>query len=298
MKPTRQLFKRRPARLRGARPISAALVLISTLAPHTGLAADETGHGSRAQGGLAPPDARDPNAWSDGLKRNVGPYALPGTTRLRTADEQSHWSVMIERLEWQKGLQHGGHDSGSAYEGQLWWGHTYNRATVKAEGDYTHGAFDDTRTELMWTHAFGVYWDTQLGVRHDTGAVERNWLAIGIQGLAPWWFDVEGTVYVGNSGRTALRLKASYDTLITQNWALRSSIDTEFRERCDPDAGLGAGLNKVRAGLRLRYEFTRRFAPYAGIEWNRMFGGTAERRREDGENTSDTRFVMGLMVSF
>ncbi len=152
---------------------------------------------------------------------------------------------------------------------------------------------------MLWGHAIAAYWDTQLGVRYDSGeGPNRSWLAFGVQGLAPYSFEVEATAYLGDSGRSALRLDASYELLITQKLILQPRIEANIYGKRDPDRRLGSGLSDVSAALRLRYEFRRELAPYIGIEWVRKYGETGDLTRAAGEDANDTRFVAGLRFWF
>lgn len=247
------------------------------------------------QGGSAPPDARDPHAYSGGYGLGVGKYALGGTRQLQLADEQNFGSVLVDKLE-----RVNAKDGNSiGYDMQAWFGRDYDRLVLKAEGDVAKGKLHDARTELLWGHAIASYWDTQLGLRHDSGSgPSRTWLAFGVQGLAPYWFEVDATAYVGNGGRSALRLKAEYDVLLTQKLILQPGTEWSFYGKADPEKGIGRGLTDASVGLRLRYEFSRQFAPYIGVEWNRKFGSTATMTRTAGERTSDTRWVAGVRMWF
>lgn len=177
-------------------------------------------HGSmNMQGGSAPPDARDPDAYSNGYRLGAGPYALGDTRHLMMADEHRFASVLVERLEW----AHGNGTNATAYDAQAWFGTSYDKLVIKAEGDIHKGRVEEARTELLWGHAIAPFWDTQLGLRNDagTGRPGRNWAAFGVQGLAPYWFHLEATAYVGDSGRTALRLSSEYELLLTQRLILQ-----------------------------------------------------------------------------
>lgn len=259
-------------------------------------AAPAMDHGNmQMQGGSAPADARDPHAYSGGYGLGVGQYALGGPRQLRLADEHNFGSVLVDKLERVDGKD--GFSTG--YDLQAWFGRDYDRLVLKAEGDVAKGKLEDARTELLWGHAIAAYWDTQLGLRHDSGhGPNRTWLAFGVQGLAPYWFEVDATAYVGNGGRTALRLEAEYDVLLTQKLILQPSTEWSFYGKADPEKGIGSGLTEASAGVRLRYEFSRQFAPYLGVEWNRKFGSTATMTRTAGERTSDTRWVAGVRMWF
>lgn len=240
------------------------------------------------QGGSAPPDARDPHAYADGY--DFGPIPRP-----RMGDEENFGSLLVDRLERVRTSD----NSFTAYDLQAWYGQTYDRVVLKAEGDYDGGEFQDSRTELLWGHAVATYWDAQLGVRYDGGVdPSRTWLAFGVQGLAPYWFELESTGYVGEQGRTALRFAAEYELLLTQKLILQPRLEANFYGKPDAARALGAGLSDLVAGVRLRYEIRREFAPYVGIERASKFGTTADYARAAGEDTQDTRFVAGVRVWF
>lgn len=256
------------------------------------------GHGDmQMQGGSAPADARDPDVYSGGYTRNAGKYALAPEQRLRMSDEHNFASVSIDKLEYVRAR---GGDEWTAYEGQAWFGSTYNRAVLKVEGEVAQGKLQESQTELLWGHAVSTFWDTQLGVRfdHGQGAPNREWLALGVQGLAPYWFEVDATAYVGPSGRTALSFSAEYDILLTQKLYLQPSLEVDFYGKNDKAREIGKGLSNATAGLRLKYEVTRQLAPYIGVEWSNKFGKTADYAQEDGNAAHETRFVAGFSFRF
>jgi copper resistance protein B len=144
-----------------------------------------------------------------------------------------------------------------------------------------------------------AYWNTQLGLRHDSGiGPARNWLAFGVEGLAPYWFDLEATAYVGAENRTALRLAASHDILLTQKLILKPQIEVNFYGKNDAERNIGSGLSEITSGLRLRYEIRRQLAPYIGLEWNNKFGNSADYARLAGEKSNENRLVAGVQFWF
>lgn len=126
----------------------------------------------------------------------------------------------------------------------------------------------------------------------------QTWAAVGIQGLAPYWFEVEATAYVGAAGRTHLRLETEYELLVTNRLVLQPILELEAYGKADPERGIGAGLSSTDAGLRLRYEFRREFAPYVGVTWNRTYFGTAEFAEAEGEKTGGAKLTLGMRVWF
>lgn len=247
------------------------------------------------QGGSAPPDARDPHNYSGGFTLQSGPYALDASQRLRLADEKSFGSVLFDKLEAVRS-----HGSNSvAYDLYARFGRDYDKLVIKAEGEVASGKLQDARTEALWSHAVATFWDAQLGVRQDSGiGPDRTWLAFGMQGLAPYWFEVDATAYVGNGGRTALRLGAEYELLVTQRLIVQPRIEANLYGKSDAARDIGKGISDLTTGLRVRYEFSRQFAPYVGVEWANRFGESADLARAAGELTRSTRYVAGMRFWF
>ncbi len=245
------------------------------------------GHGSM-QGGSPPPDARDPHAYSGGY--DFGPIPPP-----HMGDTHPIHGLLVDRLE----RAHARDNSTTEYDLQAWYGRTYDRAVLKAEGEIDGGKSREARTELLWGHAVATYWDAQLGARYDSGTgPDRKWLAFGVQGLAPYWFELEATAYIGEQGRTALRFAAEYELLLTQRLILQPRVEANAYGKRDAERALGSGLSNLVAGVRLRYEIRRELAPYVGIERTGKFGVTADYARDAGEDTHDTRLVAGLRFWF
>lgn len=187
-------------------------------------------------------------------------------------------------------------DYATAWEAQGWYGGDVNRLWLRTEGERGSEGTHDARVELLWSHAFSTFWDVQSGVRHDFGqGPSRDWLAVGVQGLAPYWFETQATFYVGQGGRTALRLEASYDLRFTQRLILAPEVEANFYGKDDPMRGVRSGLSDMEAGLRLRYEFSRRFAPYVGVNWSRQFAGVLARH---GAPANETTWVAGVRMWF
>jgi len=240
------------------------------------------------QGGAPPPGARDPDVYSDGLTLGH----MPG---MDMADDTIHSQVLIDRIEMFRSS--GNH--GQALDAQAWIGGDVDKLWLKIDGEREEGKLGATRTEALWNHAIATYWGLQTGVRHDFGdGPGRTWAALGVQGLAPYWFEVQATAYVGQGGRTALRFEPEYDLLLTQRLILQPNMKVNLYGKNDPERGIGSGLSDMEAGLRLRYEFSRKFAPYVGVVYNRKFGDTASFARAAGKPARETRLVGGVRVWF
>jgi copper resistance protein B len=194
----------------------------------------------------------------------------------------------------------GGGQNAFRWDGQAWIGTDNDKLWLKSEGFvFGNGRVDDGRHEFLYDRAISTYADLQAGIRTDwDSGTGRNWAALGVQGLAPLFFDYEATGYLSDGGHAALRLAASYDLLLTQRLILQPAFEMNFYSKADPGRKVGAGLSDIDAGIRLRYELSRKFAPYVGVAYVGRFGQTANFARKDGEGTAAVQFVFGLRSWF
>ena len=239
------------------------------------------------QGGRAPADARSGD-YSDGI-------AASPAHRLHMHGSAPAGMLLVDQLE----AFHGHNGNGQSWEAEGWYGSDTDKLWLRSEGERSRGRLEDGEVEALWNHAVAAFWSTQLGARHDFGAgPQREWAAFGVQGLAPYWFEVEATAYVGPSGRTAARLRAHYELLFTQRLILQPELEVNFHGRSDPARGIGSGLTDTKLGLRLRYEIRREFAPYIGVVWSRRHGATADFARDEHQAVSDRQWVAGVRIWF
>jgi copper resistance protein B len=185
------------------------------------------------------------------------------------------------------------------WEGQGWVGTDYDKLWIKSEGTLSNGTVDDGQQQFLYDRAITTYFDLQGGLRSDIDSrPTRNWAAFGIQGLAPYFFDLEVTGFASGEGHLAAKLEASYHVLLTQRLILQPQIELNLYSKADPARLVGAGFSDIDTGLRLRYEFSRKFAPYIGLVYQGKFGQTAIFARQAGERTGDFRFAFGVRVWF
>jgi len=194
----------------------------------------------------------------------------------------------------------GNGDNVLRWEGQAWAGTDQNRLWLKSEGLLGHGSkVSDGLHEALYDRPFSTFFDVQAGLRYDVDSdPSRAWAALGLQGLAPQWFNVEATVYASDGGHLAARFRTSYELLFTQRLILEPEIEFNAYSKADPSRGVGAGLSELEGGFRLRYEVSRKFAPYIGLNDRTVFGSTAGYARQRGETTNDLSFVAGLRSWF
>jgi len=203
--------------------------------------------------------------------------------------------TVVNRLEgWNADPGRGAH-----WEARSWIGTDLNRVWLRTEGAERDGHLEDADLEVLYGHSVSTWWDVLAGIRHDfKPGASQDFAALGVQGVTPYKFDVAATAYVGQSGQTSARLEGEYDLLFTNRLVLQPLVEINLYGQDDARRGIGSGLSTMEAGLRLRYEVTRRFAPYIGVVRERAYGATSDLRRANGEAAGETRVVAGARIWF
>ncbi|WP_260927558.1 copper resistance protein B [Novosphingobium sp. 9] len=204
--------------------------------------------------------------------------------------------VLLDRLEAQSGK---GTD-GWAWEADARTGGDTDRLWIKSEGEAAfHGGLDSAEVQALWSHAIGPWFDAQAGVREVIApGPNRTQATVGIEGLAPYMFDVEARAFLSTHGELTGRIEADHDIRVTQRLILQPRIEANVSAQDMPNLRTGAGLTSLEAGLRLRYEVAREFAPYVGVEWQKSFGRTADYMRASGDDPDRPVAVIGIRAWF
>lgn len=215
-----------------------------------------------------------------------------GTNGHTVHDNAIHTYMLLDQLEWLATSP-----QGTGWDAKGWIGNDRDRFWFRTEGEASADSIERTETHLFYGRAISPWWDLVAGWRNDDGpGPMRNWAAVGVQGLAPYFVEFEATGYIGAEGRTHARLEAKYELLVTNRLIVQPLVELEIYGKDDLDRMIGAGLSSADVGLRLRYEIRREFAPYAGVLWSRRFFGTADAWAAAGREVADTRLVVGLRI--
>lgn len=271
------------------------------------------GHNMPAQSSPADLGAGSLGSGSD---LPVGSAAAPATINDNLADRVFDRATM-ERARAILRAEHGGSraskamvdlfevgtsEAGTSYawNAEFRYGGDVNRLVAKTEGE---GAADHeveaAEIQALWSRAVGPYFDIQAGLRQDVAPRARTYATVGFEGLAPYWFDVEGALFLSSRGDVSARLEGAYDLRLTQRLILQPRAELELSASDVPERGVGSGLSTAEVGLRLRYELgLRELGPYVGVTYERSFGGTADFARAAGEDEDDLRLVVGLRAWF
>lgn len=276
---------------------------------------DHSGHGMGAMdhsGHSTAPDKSVPDAAPESAVPShalEGPRhaadAIWGEAAMAPAREElarSHGAmttgmVLIERLEAR--FPTDGGDAGYVWDAQGWYGGDISRFVIKTEGEGEFGGeLEDAEIQALFSRAIGPFFDLQAGLRFDPEPETTGHLVVGVQGLAPYMFHVDGALFLSDQGDLTARIEAEYDQRITQQLILQPRIEAEFSAQTVAEREIGAGITKIEPGLRLRYEFVPEFAPYIGIEYEAKLGETADIARAAGEDPDGFKLLVGLRAWF
>lgn len=206
-------------------------------------------------------------------------------------------AVIIDRLE----VGFGDEDESYLWDVQGWSGGDINRFWWKSEGEGAFGGdLEEAEIQALYSRAVSPFWDVQAGLRQDfrPEGEDTTHLVLGLQGLAPHWWEIDAAAFLSTEGDLTARVEAEYDQRITRRLILQPRLELEFSAVDIPELETGRGLSSVEAGLRLRYELRKEFAPYLGVEWSRALGDTADYIEARGGDAEDVRLVVGLKVWF
>ena len=216
-------------------------------------------------------------------------------------DTERYGSILADQLEFRKNQ---GTDT-FKWDVQGWYGGDYNKLWVKTEGETTLSSnrSGNAEVQVLYSKLIAPFFDLQIGARYDRTFgpgpdMSRSFAVLGIQGLAPYWFELEPALFLSENGDVSGRFVGSYDWLFTQRLIAQGRLESNFALQEVPKFGVGSGINDVGAGLRLRYEVTREFAPYVGVSWSRKFGGSANFARAGGERIENTSLNLGIRWRF
>lgn len=221
--------------------------------------------------------------------------AFPDVEGHAVHDDAINYFVLFDQLEWRQG--DGGGDV--SWDTKGWIGRDVTRLWFRTEGEASRDDVEHAEAHVLYGRAIARWWNLVAGIRQDfSPGPGRTYAAFGMQGLAPHWFDVEATGYVGEGGRTHARFEVEYELLLTNRFIAQPLFEAEVYGRPDAERNIGAGLSATELGARFRYEIRREVAPYVGVTWNRVYGGTRDLAAAAGRDASSARVTFGLRAWF
>jgi copper resistance protein B len=191
-------------------------------------------------------------------------------------DENILFHAQFDQLE----ERFDGESNGLRWDGEAWAGTDENRLWLKSEGFASSGYTRDGQDEAYYDRPITTFFDLQAGIRYDLDSLAgRAWGAIGIEGVSPYKLKTAVTAYISDARHYAIKVTATYEMLLTQRLILEPEVELNGYTRPDVPMQVSSGWSQCDAGLRLRYEIRRKFAPYLGASYTSS--GTGAGVRED-----------------
>ncbi|MEQ1866258.1 MAG: copper resistance protein B [Micropepsaceae bacterium] len=177
-----------------------------------------------------------------------------------------------------------------------WIGGDDLKVRLETEGEALDGDVESSEIRALISWNIASFWDLQTGLRVDTEPRGLGWVVLGVQGLAPYFFETDARVFLSEGGEAALRFEQTFDLLLTQRLILQPHIEVNVFAQDTPALGVGAGLSDIEAGMQLRYEVSRKFAPYVDVVYDRKLGETSQITRAAGGDPEAVTVRIGLKI--
>ncbi|MFO1505092.1 MAG: copper resistance protein B [Steroidobacteraceae bacterium] len=258
-------------------------IAVATLAFSAASLAQESGHDHAAQGDYAADRYFDPKVMAHAremMREEMG--------------EMRFSKVMLNLAEYLPDSK----GDGYRWDAKAWYGGDIHRFVLRTEGEGGSDGVETADVQALYSRAVSRYTDLQVGLRQDIEPHGRTYASLGAQVLAPFWFDLEGALFLSTQGELLARAEGSYDIRLAQRVVLQPRVELNLAAQDTAATQTGSGLSTAEVGLRLRYEIRREFAPYVGVSWEKRFATTADYWKAAGESTRSTTFVAGLRAWF
>ncbi|HSC76476.1 MAG TPA: copper resistance protein B [Pseudomonadales bacterium] len=179
-----------------------------------------------------------------------------------------------------------------------WIGGDDNKLWLKSEGAVIGHNTESSENWAMVSRNVATFWDVQAGVRYDNKPESTAYVVAGVTGLAPYHFETEAHFFASDEGDVSFRLREEKDFLFTQKMILQPFLEFNVFAQDVKELDVGSGLSDANIGLQLRYEITRKIAPYIEVSYDSLFGDTADMADAKGEHTSDSTITAGIRLMF
>ncbi len=269
---------------------------------HSEMNHSQMDHGAMRQPGAAEiPFSPPPPEAGSGPPRAAD--AIWGADAMRASRENLPAELGDTRYFWVQGdrVEYRARDGNDGYlwDVQGYYGGDLDKFWVKSEGEGSFGEkIESAEVQALYSRAITPFFDLQAGVRQDLAPMDRTHAVIGVQGLAPYLFEVDAAAFLSDRGDLTARVEVELDQRVTQRLILQPRVEASFSAQNIPELGIGAGLDTLEAGLRLRYHFAREFAPYIGIDQVWRIGDSSDFARLEGQDPSVTNYVAGIRFWF
>lgn len=195
-------------------------------------------------------------------------------------------------------VRHEGGDTGLELESHGWIGGDVYKFAWSLDAEHDENDFEAAEAQAYVRRMISPFFDVKAGLRQDIEPDPLSYAMVGVEGLAPYWFEVDAEAFLSENGDVSTRIEVEYELLFTQRLIGTPHVEIEAFANDVPELERGSGLATTEVGFQLRYEITRKLAPYVDLTYERSYGGTADFARAAGEDDESMAIRFGLRVIF
>ncbi|WP_310497707.1 copper resistance protein B [Sandarakinorhabdus sp.] len=184
------------------------------------------------------------------------------------------------------------------WDAEGWIGSDMNKFWWRTEGETDGPRLEQVEFQALYSRNVATFFDLQGGLRYDIEPDRRGYAVIGIQGLAPYFFETQLHAFIGFKGDVLVRLRQSFDIRMTNRLVLEPMLETDLYLTDVPERRIASGFSIIEAGVMARYEVTRKVAPYVSVMFERRLGGSARLAAAAGENVGGWSLRGGVRFWF
>tara|TARA_R110002124_G_scaffold266813_2_gene433811 strand:- start:75 stop:806 length:732 start_codon:yes stop_codon:yes gene_type:complete len=216
----------------------------------------------------------------------------------RSPGDHPHGSESYHMFRLETGYGGGEHGAVANWDFDGWYGTDENKLWLKSEGEHSEGTLEQAEFSALYSRNVATFWDAQIGVRQNMQPISTTYAVFGVEGLAPYFFETEAHLFVSDDGDVTARLRQENDFLVTQRLILQPYVEVNLSAQDVDEQEIGTGFVDGEIGLQTRYEFTRKFAPYIDLRYERKLGETSSIAKSNGEDNDNFIAGIGLRLMF
>ncbi|WP_445116384.1 copper resistance protein B [Acinetobacter sp. WZC-1] len=178
-----------------------------------------------------------------------------------------------------------------------------NRLFIKINTDQPESQQTAYKAKALYSRMISDFWDVQAGVQysHDQGrTVDRHQTSavLGLYGLAPYFFETEAYVYIGEDRQLSFSLETKRDVLLTQQLILKPHLDFNVIFSDDSPHAVRTGLNSAQAGLEIRYEINKKVMPFIDVAYAYHRGNQQTEWQHASSSEQGGLYAAGIRFKF
>ena len=153
---------------------------------------------------------------------------------------------------------------------QTWWGSDEQKLFLKGQFEKTESAASQWSLSALYSRQLSEFWDLQAGLRYQSQAhsladQDRYQAVVGLYGMAPYFFETEAYLYLGEQQQWLLHLETERDFLLTQQLITQPYLNLDVQLHDGASTAQKSGLSQMTLGLETRYEINKSLMPFAQL---------------------------------